>query len=92
MSREPDCVPALVEELRRVRGADRHLDAFMDRLTQELSDPTDVEHRARILVERIALALEGMLMVQHAPAASSAAFIRSRIVGDHGPGFGTLPS
>jgi putative acyl-CoA dehydrogenase len=43
-------------------------------------------------VERIAIALEGMLMVQHAPAASSAAFIRSRIAGEHGPGFGTLPS
>ena len=50
----------------------------------------DIELRARRLVERLALVLQGSLLVRHAPAAVADAFCASRLAGDHGLAFGTL--
>jgi putative acyl-CoA dehydrogenase len=92
MGREPECVPALMGELQGARGGDKHLDAFVDALAKDLANPVDAEARARGLVERLALALQGVLMVKHGHPAVAAAFIRSRIRGEHGMAFGTLPA
>jgi putative acyl-CoA dehydrogenase len=92
MHKEPECVPALLEELKAARGADRQLDGFVDRLASDLAEPADAEMRARSLVERIALALQGSLMARFGHPAVSAAFLRSRIGGERGMVFGTLPA
>jgi putative acyl-CoA dehydrogenase len=91
LAKEPDCVPALMAELGHARGGDRQLDAYVDRLARELSDPTDAETKGRIIVERMALALQGSLMVRHGHRAVASAFLQSRIGGEHGAAFGTLP-
>jgi putative acyl-CoA dehydrogenase len=39
----------------------------------------------------MALALQGSLLVRVAPAAVVEAFVGSRLAGDHGKAFGTLP-
>jgi putative acyl-CoA dehydrogenase len=54
-----------------------------------LADPP--ESQARRVVERMALVLQGALLARHAPAATADAFCASRIAGDHGQAFGTLP-
>jgi putative acyl-CoA dehydrogenase len=92
MHKEPECVPALLEELKAARGADRQLDAFVDRLASDLAEPGDAEMRARSLAERIALALQGSLLARFGHPAVSAAFLRSRIGGERGMAFGTLPA
>jgi putative acyl-CoA dehydrogenase len=51
-----------------------------------------VEGQARRIVERMALVLQGSLLVRHAPAAVADAFCASRLAGDWGNAFGTLPS
>jgi putative acyl-CoA dehydrogenase len=51
----------------------------------------DLEWGARRLVEQMALLLQGALLVRHAPAAVADAFCASRLAGDHGLAFGTLP-
>ncbi len=56
MQREPGCVPALLDELRAAKGADRRYDAFVDALDGELADLSRQEGQARRLVERLALA------------------------------------
>ncbi len=56
-----------------------------------LADLSDVESRARRLVERMALVLQGSLLVRHAPAPVADAFSASRLAGDWGHAFGTLP-
>ncbi|HYV44152.1 MAG TPA: isovaleryl-CoA dehydrogenase, partial [Myxococcaceae bacterium] len=84
MGKEPECVPALMGELQSARGADKHLDAHVDALAKDVANPADAEARARGLVERLALALQGTLMVKHGHPAVAAAFIRSRIRGEHG--------
>jgi putative acyl-CoA dehydrogenase len=91
MGREPEAVEAFFREVDRGRGHDARLDAFVDGLRDELTDFADVERRARRLVERMALALQGSLLVRVAPAAVVEAFVGSRLAGDHGKAFGTLP-
>ena len=53
-------------------------------------DPTDVELRARRIVERMAIALQASLLVRHGDAAVADAFCATRLAGDHGHAFGTL--
>ncbi len=91
LGREPGTADALLTELGRARGADRRLDAAVDRLAAELGDLEQVELRARRLVELMALTLQGSLLVRHAPAEVADAFCASRLGGDGGFAFGTLP-
>ena len=52
----------------------------------------DMQLRARRMVETLALALSGALLVQHAPKEVADAFCASRLGGDWGLEYGTLPS
>jgi len=91
LSREPECLPALRAELHAARGGDRRLDAFAAALERELARGDDAEARARRLAERLALALAAALLVRGAPAAVADAFCASRLAGDGGQAYGTLP-
>ena len=62
------------------------------RLRAELADLEAIETRARRIVERMALALQGSLLVRHAPPAVADAFCASRLAGDGGLQYGTLPA
>jgi len=89
LHKEPQARDALVAELRLARGADRRLDRALDDSEAQLAKPE--EPGARRLVESLALALQGALLARHAPAAVSDAFCATRLAGDHGYAFGTLP-
>ena len=91
MGREPESVEAFFGEVDRGRGQDARLDAFVDAVRAELTDFADIERRARRIVERLALALQGSLLVRHGDPAVASAFCASRLGGDHGKAFGTLP-
>jgi putative acyl-CoA dehydrogenase len=92
LDKEPESAEALMSELSRAHGADERLDAAVARLGQELADRDGIEGRARRLVELMALTLQGSLLVQHAPAAVADAFCATRLGGDWGHAFGTLPA
>jgi putative acyl-CoA dehydrogenase len=92
LSREPETAQALRSELDITRGADRHLDAAVARIGAELADPSDVEVRARRIVEWMALALQGSLLMRYAPAPVADAFCATRLGGDWGNAYGTLPA
>ncbi|MHC5909181.1 DNA alkylation response protein, partial [Streptomyces sp. S6] len=49
------------------------------------------ESQARRVVETMALTLQASLLVRHAPPAVADAFCASRLDGDWGHSFGTLP-
>ncbi len=89
--REPDSVAALLAELDLAKGADPRLDRAVADLHAELADASDLEARARRIVERAALALQGSLLVRHAPPAVADAFCASRLARDAGLALGTLP-
>jgi putative acyl-CoA dehydrogenase len=90
-AKEPASLEALLAELELARGADGRLDRAVADLHAELADLDGLEHRARRIVERAALALQGSLLVRHAPAAVADAFCASRLAGDAGLALGTLP-
>jgi len=89
LGREPESREAFVAELELARGANRHLDATLAGLGGEL-DAAD-ETSARRIVERLALALQGSLLVRFAPAEVADAFCAARLGGDGGRAYGTLP-
>src|SRR5262249_28711852 len=92
MGRTPDAVDEFFAEIAPGGGADPRLDAFVLALRRELTDFSALEGRARRLVERLALALQGSLLVRHGDPAVAEAFCASRLAGDHGLAFGTLPA
>ncbi|MET7285564.1 acyl-CoA dehydrogenase family protein [Streptomyces sp. NPDC005573] len=89
---EPGALDACLGEIGLAHGADHRLDRAVRDLFTELADLEGVEGRARRLVERLALVLQGSLLVRHAPPEVADAFCASRLGGDHGASFGTLPS
>ncbi|MEU9392994.1 DNA alkylation response protein [Streptomyces sp. NPDC048324] len=89
LRREPGTAQALFDELALARGADARLDAAVVRLEGLVA--TGSEAGARRLVELMALALQASLLVRHAPPAVADAFCATRLGGDWGHAFGTLP-
>ncbi|HSU84945.1 MAG TPA: acyl-CoA dehydrogenase family protein, partial [Thermoanaerobaculia bacterium] len=92
IQKSPESLRALLAEIRQARGADHRLDLFVNELQAQLERSEDLEARARRLVERLALALQGSLLVRHAPPEVADAFCASRLAGDGGRAFGTLPA
>ncbi|GHF47020.1 acyl-CoA dehydrogenase family protein [Streptomyces griseosporeus] len=92
LRREPRALDACLMEIGRSRGADHRLDAAAKNLLTELGDLEGVEGRARRLAERLALVLQGSLLVRFAPPEVADAFCAARLGGDGGAAFGTLPS
>ncbi|MFF0792643.1 acyl-CoA dehydrogenase family protein [Streptomyces spiralis] len=91
LRREPQAFDAYLREVGRARGADHRLDAAIKNLLTELADLEGVEARARRLAERLALVLQGSLLVRYAPPEVADAFCAARLGGDGGAAFGTLP-
>src|SRR5213080_900477 len=92
LTKSPETLEAFFAEVELAAGADARLDAFVERARAEFDDTEAVETRARRIVEKLALALQGSLLVRHAPAAVADAFCASRLAGDWGHAFGTLPA
>jgi putative acyl-CoA dehydrogenase len=95
LARRPEAVAALLDEVAPARGADVRLDLAAAAVERELAaaaaDPAGVEAGARRLVERLAVVLQGALLVRHGHPAVADAFCASRLGGDRGAAFGTLP-
>ncbi|WP_217213398.1 acyl-CoA dehydrogenase family protein [Streptomyces sp. AC550_RSS872] len=91
LQREPTALNAYLQEVGKARGADHRLDAAIKGLLTELADLEGIECRARRLTERLALTLQGSLLVRFAPPEVADAFCASRLGTDGGSAFGTLP-
>ncbi|MFD4343612.1 DNA alkylation response protein [Streptomyces coelicoflavus] len=89
LGRSPASSHALFGELALASGADARLDAAVARLESGLTEAS--ETGARRLVELMALTLQASLLVRHAPPAVADAFCATRLGGDWGHAFGTLP-
>ncbi|MGR8007427.1 acyl-CoA dehydrogenase family protein [Streptomyces hypolithicus] len=91
LGREPQALNAFLTEIGQARGADHRLDGAVKDLLTDLADLEGMEGRARRVVERMALVLQGSLLVRWAPPQVADAFCASRLGGDWGAAFGTLP-
>jgi putative acyl-CoA dehydrogenase len=90
MRRNPESVEAFWNEVRLATGEDARLDAFANRLEHEIAEPQEID--ARRLTEAMALALQASLLVRHSNPAVADAFCATRLGGDWGVAFGTLPA
>ncbi|MFJ3503571.1 MULTISPECIES: acyl-CoA dehydrogenase family protein [unclassified Streptomyces] len=88
---EPLSLDAFLREVGAARGADHRFDRAVRGLLAELADLSGIEARARRLAERMALVLQGALLVRWAPPEVADAFCAARLGGDGGAAFGTLP-
>ena len=92
LARTPAALGVFLDEVELARGAEPRLDAYVDALKADLADPAELESRARRVVERMALALQGSLLVRHSPPAVADAFCATRLAGAGGLTYGTLPA
>ncbi len=94
MYKEPEGLAAFMGECRLAEGANAHLDHHLSELEQRVAGLTaeDPQWHARRVVEDLGMALQASLLVRHAPAAVSDAFCVSRLGGQAGRAYGTLPA
>jgi putative acyl-CoA dehydrogenase len=92
LHKDPETMTAVLQELTAAQGGFGPFDDFVKKLETELRDPSELEMRARRVVEDLALALQGAILVQHAPSAVAYAFCISRLTGDRRLALGTLPA
>ena len=84
MAKEPETIEAFFDELDLAGGADARFDDALALLRKEFSDTGDLQYRARRIVERMALLLQGSLLLRHGAPAVTEAFVASRLAGDWG--------
>jgi putative acyl-CoA dehydrogenase len=93
MVRSPDSVDAFREEVLAAAGTDARFDDHCRRLDAALADATDIEGRARRIVEAMALALQASLLIRSGSTAVADAFCAGRLDPDgSGLVYGTLPA
>jgi putative acyl-CoA dehydrogenase len=92
MVKSPESVEIFFDEIEQTAGSDARIGDAVTCLKRELSDFESAETRARHIVERMALTLQGALLVRHGDPAVADAFCASRLAGDWGHAFGTLPA
>jgi putative acyl-CoA dehydrogenase len=89
LTRQPETVEAFFAELDLAAGADRRLDDAITRLRKDVADAS--ESAARRLAEAMAVTLQAALLVRHGHPAVADAFAATRLAGDRGRAYGTLP-
>ena len=91
MVKSPDSLEAYFAEVAE-GSTEPRVAAEAKALREELGDMAEMESRARRIVERMALLLQGSMLVRFGDEAVADAFCASRLEGDWGRAFGTLPA
>jgi putative acyl-CoA dehydrogenase len=103
LAREPGGLAAFIAECELAAGADPRLDAHLGRVRERAGSLLEAvrggeqeqalaQGDARRLAEDLALSLQGSLLVRHSPSRVADAFCASRLAGDGGRAYGTLPA
>jgi putative acyl-CoA dehydrogenase len=90
LEKQPDAVEAFLIEIAPAMGEPRVAQSVRA-LQRDLADIGELEWRARSIVERMALIWQSALLLEHSPNYVSDGFITSRLNGEGGRTFGTLP-
>jgi putative acyl-CoA dehydrogenase len=86
LSREKEGLRVLLAEIAQAKGAHKAMDAWL-----KAERPAMTEGNARLVVEDLALGVSASLLLRHAPVEVAEAFCATRLRGDYGMAFGTLP-
>jgi len=91
LHKEPGALSDLAAEIELSAGGNDHLDRAAAEVLGRVRAGALGEGEARGATERLALVLQAVLLVRHAPPAVADAFCATRLAGDWGHSFGTLP-
>jgi putative acyl-CoA dehydrogenase len=91
LSKEPQTREAFFAELIAAKGAHADLDREISWLASAFDDVTTLELRSRMVVERMALALQAAVLLR-AGAPGAELYATTRLGGEHGVNYGTLPA
>jgi putative acyl-CoA dehydrogenase len=92
LSKDASSLDVFMAEVKNASGLDPRFDRHITELARELTDWADLEFRAREVVEKMALALQGSLLIRFGNPAVADAFCASRLSGRNtGLAFGSLP-
>jgi putative acyl-CoA dehydrogenase len=93
LAKQPASLDAYTAEIALARGGDARLDRAAASVFEALgANRASLETEARRIVERMALVLQASLLVRFAPSAVADAFCATRLGGEGGFAFGTLPA
>lgn len=92
LARSPAARAALAAELALAGDANALFVAYRAQLLQALEQGDADEFGARVLSERIVLAVQAALLLRHAPGFVSSAFVASRLAQAPGGAYGRLPA
>ncbi|MBX7149918.1 acyl-CoA dehydrogenase family protein [bacterium] len=91
LSKEPETRDALLTEIKKGLGHNKNFDAFVAKTEKTFAATTAPDATARRLVEMLALAFQGSLLIRYSPDYIVDAFCRSRVGDEGGMVYGTLP-
>jgi putative acyl-CoA dehydrogenase len=91
LKKQPEALAAFFDEIDDAAEAEPRLEFAAGELRSQFADVDDLELRARRVVEQMARALQAAVLVKGAPHEVADAFCASRLAGDHGTEYGTLP-
>ena len=92
LSREPETRQAFFLELSAARGLNAEFDRELGWLAQAFEDTATLELRARMVVERMALALQAAILLKGGNPVVADTFCATRLGGAQGLVYGTLPA
>jgi putative acyl-CoA dehydrogenase len=92
LAREPEVLSAWISEVGHARGGDARLDRAIDDTLALLGESGAEEVAARRLAGRMAMCLQGALLVRFAPPEVADAFCASRLGSSYDGTYGTLTS
>lgn len=87
----PEALDVLEAEFAPALGRNAAFDRFSASLKDRIADAAEHESAARRLAQDVALTVQAALLLRHAPDYVADAFCNSRLTGDWGYAFGTLP-
>ncbi|MBS0030715.1 acyl-CoA dehydrogenase family protein [Chitinophaga sp. 22321] len=88
MHKEPHSIAALMNYYEQAKGLDASLDLQLQQLQQLLTHPD--ENKARLITEKMALAMQAIELIRIAPPAIAQCFCDSRLSSKRNLTFGTL--
>jgi putative acyl-CoA dehydrogenase len=93
LGKEPEALPAFMEECELAAGGDPRFDAHIERIKTRLAsfEHEDPQWLARRLVEELGVALQASLLIRNAPDYVADAYCASRL-GEGNRTYGTLPA
>ena len=92
IEKQPETLDAFFREAAKAKGSDRRFDQFLAQLKRDFTDLSDIQYRARNLVDRLALVMQASLLLRHSDPNVADAFCTTRLQNHGGLNYGNLPT